>query len=147
MGAAGSWRRFRYQADALCLVATGLYAFNRWCMKPWLGPGFSHDHFNDLLLVPAGLPWVLWTHARLGWREGDPPPTAREVGAHAVLWSLVCEGIAPRLIPHGTADWRDAAAYVAGGCVAWFWWNRPRPRCRRGSRPRRRRGASAALAE
>ena len=108
----------------MCLAAMGLYALNRWCLKPRLGAGFFHDQFNDLLLIPAGLPWVLWTHARCGWRQGDPPPTAREICAHTALWSLVCEGIAPRLIAHGTADWRDVAAYVAGAWFAWLWWNR-----------------------
>ena len=121
----GTMRRFRYQADALCMAAMLAYALNRWWLKPRVGAGFFHDHFNDLLLIPAGLPWVLWLHARCGWRAGDPPPTAREVGAHLVVWSMVCEWLAPRLMPHGVADWRDVAAYATGAVVAWSWWNRP----------------------
>ena len=126
-------RRFRYQADALCLLATAAYALNRWWLKPRLGAGFFHDHFNDLLLIPAGLPWVLWVHARCGWRPGDPPPTAREVGAHLAAWSLVCECLAPRWLPHGTADWCDVAAYAAGAGLAWWWWNRPARRATSGA--------------
>ena len=114
--------RFRYAADPLCLVACSLYAINRFVLKAHAGPGFFHDHFNDLLLMPAALPWVLWADRSLGWRQHDRPPSGAEILVHTALWSLICEGIGPRWLGLGVADWRDVAAYFAGAFVAWGFW-------------------------
>lgn len=115
-------RRFRYAADALCLVAMALYAANRWLIKPQVGAGFLHDHFNDVLLIPAGLPPVLWVSARLGWRPAGAWPSMGEVAGHWLAWSLICEWAGPRWLGRGTADWRDVAAYAAGAAASWGWW-------------------------
>lgn len=117
-------RRFRYVADTLCLVAMSLYAINRWLVKPHVAAGFLHDHFNDLLLIPAGLPPVLWISAKLGWRPPAAWPTAGEVAGHLFVWSLICEWIGPRWLEMGTADWRDVAAYSIGALASWVWWRR-----------------------
>jgi len=118
--------RFRYGADAVCLAAGAAYGLNRWLVKPAFPGGFVHDHFNDLLLIPAALPLVLWIDRRLGWRRDDRMPTAGEVTLHVVVWSLVCEWIGPHFLHHGTGDFGDVCAYVAGAAVAWAWWNRVR---------------------
>jgi hypothetical protein len=124
---------FRYGADPLCVAACALYALNRFAIKPQTGAGFFHNHFNDVLLIPAALPWLLWISRLLGWRRDDLPPTWREVAVHAVLWALICEGFGPRVFAHlGTADWLDVAAYFCGAVPAWFFWNR-RPRARPGN--------------
>ncbi|HEY0943626.1 MAG TPA: hypothetical protein VGD81_00100 [Opitutaceae bacterium] len=116
-------KRFRYGLDPLCLAACALYAANRLLWKPHAGPGFFHGHFNDLLLIPAALPWVLGLSRRLGWRTHDAAPTAPEIAFHTVVWSVICEGLGPALTHHGTADWRDVVCYAAGGIAAWLAWN------------------------
>lgn len=99
-----------------------LYALNRWVVKPHVDAGFLHDHFNDLLLIPAALPLVLGVQRLLKWRDHDSPPTAGEIALHLVIWSMLCEVAGPRLVAHATADWRDVVAYAAGGLVAGLWW-------------------------
>lgn len=118
-------RRFRYVADPVCLGAIGLYALNRWLLKPFWPAGFLHDQLNDLLLVPAALPLVLGLHRACGWRRHDGGPTISEIALHVAVWSLVCEWIGPGVFAHGTADFRDVLAYAAGAALAWLWWNRP----------------------
>ena len=81
-----------------------------------------HDHFNDLLLIPAALPWVLWAQRRLGWRDHDRGPTNAEIAQHLVIWAVICEGIGPLWVAHATADWRDVIAYVVGAVFAALWW-------------------------
>lgn len=100
------------------------YAANRWMIKPHLTSGFMHDHFNDLLLIPAALPLVLWVQRKLAWRDHDRPPTGSEIILHLVVWTLLCEVIGPRFVAHATADWRDAVAYAVGAAIAGGWWNR-----------------------
>jgi hypothetical protein len=118
-------KRFRYVFDPLCLSACVLYAVNRFLVKPHVGPGFFHSHFNDLLVIPAALPFLLWANRRLGWRRDDRPPTWREVVAHTFLWAVICEGVGPRIFPrYGVADWKDVAAYMIGAVAAWAFWNR-----------------------
>jgi hypothetical protein len=116
---------FSYALDPLCVGACALYAVNRFLIKPHVGPGFFHSHFNDALLIPAALPLMLWVYRRLGWRKGDAAPSWREVAAHTVLWAVICEGIGPRMMPrYGVADWLDVIAYLVGAVVAWVFWNR-----------------------
>ena len=117
-------KRFRYALDPLCVAACALYALNRFVIKPHVGPGFFHSHFNDLLLIPAALPFLLWIYRILGWRH-DAAPDAREVAWHTVLWAAICEGVGPLVFSrYGTADWLDVVAYAAGAAVAWMIWSR-----------------------
>jgi len=118
--------RFGYLHDRLFLIAAASYALNRWLLKPLIPSPFLHDHFNDLLLIPAALPVVLWVQRLAGWRKQDSPPSWAEMGFHLAVWSLICEFIGPFWLRQGTADLWDAAAYAAGGIVACLWWNRPR---------------------
>jgi hypothetical protein len=118
--------RFRYGRDPACLLAIAIYAANSWWVKPLFPGGFVHDQLNDVLLIPALLPLVLWVDRRLGWRSHDRAPTPGEIAFHFVTWSLICEAIGPRLFGHGTGDLRDVVAYAAGGALAALWWARHR---------------------
>ncbi len=121
----GEGRRFAYVGDRLFLVAVFLYAMNRLVWKPeHPGHGFFHDHFNDVLLIPAALPLVLWVHRKFGWRTHDGPPRAGEVVLHLVVWTLVCEVIGPKMLGMGVGDPLDAASYGIGAVIAWWWWHR-----------------------
>ncbi len=117
-------KRFAYLHDPLFLVAATSYALNRWLFKPLLPSPFLHGQFNDLLLLPAALPVLLWVQRRLGLRPHDQPPSWTEAGLHWVVWSVICEWVGPVGLHHGTADPWDAVAYAVGGVVAWLWWNR-----------------------
>ncbi|MBL9216147.1 MAG: hypothetical protein JNG83_11780 [Opitutaceae bacterium] len=115
-------KRFRYALDPLCLAACGLYAAGRWGLQPRVAGGFWHHPFTDLLLIPAGLPLVLWLQRRLGLRPHDRPPHWAEVGLHLIVWTVAAEVLAPRLAGSAVGDWRDALAYAAGALVAGGWW-------------------------
>lgn len=119
-------RRFAYWRDPLFLVSCGLYALNRWVVKPRVHNPFLLFHFNDLLLIPCALPLLLWLHARLGWRSRDQAPTVAETAFHLLVWSVLFEWIGPRIIARATGDPWDVVAYVAGGLLATLWWNRRR---------------------
>ena len=113
---------FAYGRDPLCLLAMVLYAINRWGLKPVFDHPFLHDHFNDLLLIPAALPIVLWVQRKLNWRRHDHYPDAKEIALHLIVWGFIAEGLGPHLFAHATRDWRDLIAYTAGAMIAGFWW-------------------------
>jgi len=117
---------FGYARDPLCLLAIGLYALNRWGLKPTLDIRFLHDHFNDLLLIPAALPLVLWVQRKLGWRDHHRAPEAKEITLHLIVWGLIAEVAGPFLFAHATGDWRDLIAYIVGATFAGFWWQTTR---------------------
>lgn len=114
---------FAYGRDPLCLLAIGLYALNRWGLKPAMDVRFLHDHFNDLLLIPAALPLVLWMQRKLGWRTHDLPPDAPEITLHLVVWGFIAEVAGPHLFDHATGDSRDLLAYTVGAFIAGLWWH------------------------
>ena len=116
---------FRYCRDPLFLGASGLYALNRFLLKPALAIPFLRGQLNDLLLIPCALPPLLFLHRKLGWREGDAMPTTSEIAMHTVVWITVCEVIGPKFW-RGTADWLDAIAYVTGAVFAGWIWARAR---------------------
>ena len=121
--------RFRYLGDTLFLTAVLGYGLNRWTFKPLVSSSFLRGHFNDLLLIPAALPVVLWIQRITGLRSDDGMPSWSEIGLHLVVWSVICEFIGPFWLHRGTADLWDVAAYVAGGLAAGMWWNhRSRPK-------------------
>ena len=115
--------RFGYWRDLLFLLASGAYALNRWVLKPLIPSPFLHNHFNDLLLIPAALPVMLWIQRILGLRKHDQVPTWPEVLMHWAIWSIVCEWIGPFYCHMGVADIWDVASYGVGGIVAGLWWN------------------------
>lgn len=115
--------RFGYLRDRLFLAAVAGYALNRWLLKPHFASTFLHGHFNDLLLIPAALPVVLWIQRQVCWRTYDRPPTWTEMFSHLAIWSVICEFVGPFWLHHGTADWWDMAAYAVGGVAACAWWN------------------------
>ena len=117
-------KRFGYMRDPVFLVAGAGYALNRWLLKPLVPSPFLHGHFNDLLLIPAALPVVLYLQRCIGLREHDRAPSWMEMALHLAVWSLICEFIGPQWLHHGTADVLDVASYAVGGSLACLWWNR-----------------------
>lgn len=117
-------KRFGYLHDPLCLTACALYGLNRFWLRPHFGSEFLQGYFNDLLLIPAALPVFLWVQRRLGVRTNDLRPQWSEIALHLLGWSFVAEAIAPRLLVHATADWRDFVAYAA---AARCWWQTGSP--------------------
>jgi len=120
----GAMMRFGYLRDPLFLAAAFGYALNRWLLKSVSPSPFLHGHFNDLLLIPAGLPLVLWVQRRAGWRTHDRSPSWGEMLLHLVVWSVICECIGPHWLHHGTSDLWDVVAYASGGVAACLWWHR-----------------------
>lgn len=120
----GVMKNFGYLRDPLCLAALLAYAVNRGLLIPMVPSGFLHGSFNDLLLIPAALPPVLWIQRRLGWRIHDRPPTPMEIFGHWAVWSLVCERLAPLILTRAVADFQDVVAYAIGALLAGLWWNR-----------------------
>ncbi|MBS0657176.1 MAG: hypothetical protein JSR82_02870 [Verrucomicrobia bacterium] len=116
-------KRFRYALDPLCLLACAAYALNRWALKPHVPSAFLHSHFNDLWLIPAALPLILWLQRRTGLRLDDAAPRWSEIVFHLVIWSVIAEAIAPCFLKV-TGDPLDVLAYTAGALAAGIWWNR-----------------------
>jgi hypothetical protein len=115
-------KRFGYFRDPLCVAACALYVLNRWWLRDHVGGAFLNGYFNDLLLIPAALPLVLWLQRRLGVRADNQPPRWIEIGLHVVVWSVASEVIMPHITAHATGDWRDVIAYAAGALGAGCWW-------------------------
>lgn len=115
-------KRFGYWRDPLCLIACALYAVNRFWLRRHVGGEFLTGYFNDLLLIPAALPVMLWLQRRLGVRADDRWPQWREILLHAAVWAVTAEVLMPHLTTHATGDWRDAVAYGAGAIAAGGWW-------------------------
>jgi hypothetical protein len=116
--------RFGYLRDPLFLAAATSYVLNRCWLKTVVRSPFLQGHLNDLLLIPAALPVILWVQRVVGLREHDLVPSWAEMVLHLAVWSVICEFIGPHWLHHGTADAWDVVAYAAGGSVACFWWNR-----------------------
>jgi hypothetical protein len=116
---------FRYCRDPLFLGACGLYALNRFLLKPLLALPFLRGQFNDLLLIPCALPPLLLAHRKLGLRDNDSMPGVGEIALHTIVWIVICELIGPR-VWRGTADWLDVAAYITGAILAGWLWTRHR---------------------
>lgn len=86
------------------------------------GP-FLRNHFDDLLLIPAALPLILWLQRQLRLRATDTPPDWREVLMQLVVWSIAAEVVGPHLFSHATGDIWDVVAYTAGAVVAMAFWS------------------------
>lgn len=125
--ALGAFMSARWSArrDVLWWVALGVYALNRWFLRPLMEGGFWRGHLNDLLLVPVALPVVLHMQAWLGWRPAGLPPQPAETMVHWMVWSLVFEVAGPRWMGRGTSDPWDVLCYGLGAVVAQWWWSRP----------------------
>lgn len=115
-------KRFGYAADPLCAIACALYLANRFWWREAIGGPWLGGYFNDLLLIPAGLPLLLWLQRRLGVRADDAAPRWREIALHLVAWAVIAEGIMPRLATHATGDWGDLIAYGVGALGAGVCW-------------------------
>jgi len=107
----------------VCLISCAFYAANRWCLPATLKGPFLRNHFDDLLLIPAALPLILWLQCGLRLRTTDAPPDWREVLMHLVVWSVAAEVVGPHLFSHATGDILDVVAYTAGAVVATVIWS------------------------
>jgi hypothetical protein len=107
----------RYSVTCLirCACRLVLYAVNRWLIKPSVLP-FVHQHFNDLLLIPAALPIAP------GFRDGLTASTiVRQAPIWLIVWSVIVEFLIPSL-PGRSANARVLA--YRRGAAAGVWWNR-----------------------
>ncbi|HVV00038.1 MAG TPA: hypothetical protein VHH88_01665, partial [Verrucomicrobiae bacterium] len=93
-------KRFGYLRDTLFLACCGLYALNRFVVKPHVRIPFFHSWFNDVLLIPCALPPLLWLHRVLGLRGHDRFPGGLEILAHLAGWTILFEWIGPHLMRH-----------------------------------------------
>jgi hypothetical protein len=128
---------FGYLQDKLFLSALSIYSLNKLLILPhfsgvlrlhafwiWI---FLHGHLDDLLLMPAALPVVLWVHRQLAWRKHDGPPGWGEMAGHLIIWSVVCKLAGPRYLHLGVADPWDLLCFAAGGMAACLWWHHKYP--------------------
>lgn len=128
-------RQFGYLHDRLFQISLATYALNRLVLRSHLGLlnhshlhfvwSFSHSHLDDLLLMPAALPVILWGQRLLGLRMSDVSPTWPEMWVHLVVWSVMCKLVGPLWLHIGTPDPWDVAAFAIGGIAACCWWHRP----------------------
>lgn len=116
-------KKYGYARDPVCLISCAFYAANRWCLPATLKGPFLRNHFDDLLLIPAALPLILWLQCGLRLRTTDAPPDWREVLMHLVVWSVAAEVVGPHLFSHATGDILDVVAYTAGAVVATVIWS------------------------
>ena len=127
-------KSFGYLQGRLFLFSLSAYALNRLLLRPhlgcffqtrvhWLWP-FLHSHFDDLLMMPAALPVMLWVQRQLHLRKHDRPPGWREMFAHLALWSFMCKVVGPLYLHIGVADPWDVLFFAAGGVAACLWWHR-----------------------
>lgn len=99
-----------------------LYVANSVWLASGGGGAIARGYFNDFLMIPCALPFILWIHSLLGWREKDAYPTLSELLGHLVVWSIVAELIGPRLVSGAVSDVHDVLAYAGGAVVAGLWW-------------------------
>jgi len=118
--------RFQYWRNAPFLVACTAYAINRWIIEPRVEIGFLHFYFNDIWLIPAVLPPILWLHRKLALRTHDRPPEVAEILLHLVFFAVLFEWLGPKFVRHASADPWDVFAYAAGAIIAGLWWHRER---------------------
>ena len=117
-------RTYAFYEDAAFWVGSAAYGLNRWMVRPHVNSAFLRGHANDLWLIPCALPLVVWVHDRMGWRKAGPP-TAGEVVAHLIGWSLLLEWVGPLVRRASTGDPWDVVCYAIGAIAAWLWWHRP----------------------
>jgi hypothetical protein len=128
-------KRFGYLHDRLFGCSLAVYAINRLAIRPhlagyfqahlpWVWP-FLHSHLDDLLLMPAALPVVLWLQRLTGLRKHDQPPGWGEMFGHLAIWSVMCKIVGPFHYHIGVADPWDVLFFAGGGVAACLWWHRP----------------------
>jgi hypothetical protein len=119
---------FLYLRDPLFLFCVLTYFVNRFILKSIWTSGFVHEHLNDLICIPFWVPIMLFTQRRLGFREGDGPPTPGEIVIPLIIWSWTFEIILPATGWLGewcVADYLDILYYALGALLAglfWRWW-------------------------
>ena len=91
-------RSFRYMLDPACFFGVAAYWIHKLWIKPtgWGSHGLLHDYLNDFLLIPVFLPPTLFLHRVLRIRRHDRPPSALEVAAHVIVWSIMFLVVFPK---------------------------------------------------
>jgi hypothetical protein len=117
-------KRFGYLRDGLFLLASSLYALNRWLIKPHVHSPFLRFHFNDLLLIPCALPPLLLIHRLFRLRHHDKIPSFGEISLYVCAWSILFEVVGPHWVHHTTSDPWDVVMYFFGALLAGVWWHR-----------------------
>jgi hypothetical protein len=113
---------FRYWRDPLFLATCTAYVLLRWFIKSHVAWPFLQNWGTDFFLIPGALPPLLWLHRKLGLRTHDAMPTWVEIGLHWLVFSIVCEGIAPHFIARAVGDWGDILAYGVGAVLSGLVW-------------------------
>ena len=104
-----------------------VFAVNRWGLKPHgIGGAFTRGYLNDVLCIPLFLPIILGLQRMVRLRLHDGPPRLWEMLQHWVIFSVLFEIVLPKYPQYfrTTADAMDVVAYLAGGMIAWMWWQR-----------------------
>lgn len=117
--------RFRYLCDPLFLVCLVAYFVNRWLIRPAVGNGFWHSHFNDFICIAFWVPIMLTGMRLLHLRRHDDPPLPSEILVPLLLWSVVFEVLLPSSVHFRAvsyADPQDVVWYVAGALGAALVW-------------------------
>lgn len=110
--------------DPVFVVALLLCLTTRFALKPLIDHWFVHEYLNDMLCLPLFLPVILQVQAWLRIRPREAMPTLLEVLHNGIVFTAVFELLLPRLTMFDSvADPWDAVAYLAGGFVAYAFWN------------------------
>ncbi len=113
---------FAYERDFTCLAACALYVFNVAYLRKAIDHWFVGGYLNDLLMVPASLPWVLRLAQLLRVRRDDSAPSLYEILIALGVWSVEAEWFAPRWLHVGVSDGWDVVAYATGAACAYIIW-------------------------
>jgi hypothetical protein len=117
--------QFGYLRDPLFAVSLGVYAVNRWWIKPNVSSGFFHDYLNDLICIPFLVPPMLYCIRRLGIRGHDQAPQTHEIVAPLIVWSILFEIVFPQHASWSrwtTSDHRDILFYSVGAMGSALFW-------------------------
>jgi len=126
-------RPFRYIFDPLFVMSAGIYALNRFVLKPHFATPFLHQHLNDLLCIPFWVPIMLFFQRIMKLRDNDDLPALREVLVPLLIWTWLFEVFLPGT--DGARDWciadpADVVSYAIGAIIAvafWRLWYSPSP--------------------
>ncbi len=117
--------QFRYLADPMCIAALGLYALNRFVLKPHhIGGWFTHGYLNDVLCLPLFVPIILYIEHVIRLRRHAGFPRVWETVQCWAAFALVFQVVIPRFPKTFIAagDPWDILAYLAGGILAGCYW-------------------------
>ena len=119
------FRPFRAWRDPLFWTGIGLWAVNKFCLRPNFDWIFLHAYFNDFLCAAVTVPTVVTLTGLLRLRDPDGPPNALEVAVPLCVIAGVFElwlPFQPGLESYNISDPGDILAYVLGGVCSYVFW-------------------------